>query len=60
MLKELRELRITDRAKMQHIFNLQSKGLLKSYVNDKGYKCYDTDELKNLKLKRVGRPCKVD
>lgn len=58
-LKELRELRLVDRAKMNYIFLLIKEGAIKGYVSAKGYRAYDEDEYEQYKatVKR-GRPLK--
>lgn len=59
MLKELRK--IEKRSKQMHIRNLQYQKLIKKYINEKGYLCYNTDELEEYKSKvHRGRPAKID
>ena len=63
MLKELRKLRAKggkDRSKANYIASLQYRGKIKTYVNAKGYACYDTTEYEEYrKTARVGRPLKL-
>ena len=57
MLKEIRKLKMS---KGKYIRTLQYKGKLKVYLNDKGYVCYDPEELKEHKAhSKKGRPPKV-
>lgn len=61
MIEEIRTLARVDRAKANHIRNLQARNLIKKIVNEQGYMCYDTDELRARKeTVRVGRPPKLD
>lgn len=60
MMKELRKLARTDRAKANYIRALQNRGVLKKHINEKGYVCYDPEELKRHKMTiRWGRPVKI-
>lgn len=48
-----------DKAKANYISKLQSKKILGTYFNERGYVCYDTDELKDYKQHvKKGRPHK--
>lgn len=59
MTREIR--RIIDRAKRNYIYFLVSSGRVKKYVNDKGYMCYDPEDVKQYKKHaRVGRPIKKE
>ena len=57
MIKELRKIQRIDRSKAVYIAQLQREGKLKRIINEKGYVCFDTQELVNYKksVKR-GRP----
>ena len=60
MIKELRKLDKTDRAKSNYIRGLQARGRIKQYFSSKGYVGYDTDELANYKsTAKRGRPAKI-
>lgn len=60
MIRELRKLAKTNRAKANHIRNLQNRGVLTKIVNEDGYACYDTEELKHRqKTVKWGRPVKI-
>lgn len=58
MIAEIRK--IKSRSRAQYIRSLQYRGLIKVHINDIGYVCYDTEELKSYtkNLKR-GRPPKI-
>ena len=59
MIKEIRKLAKTNRAKANYIRQLQNRGRLSKKINDKGYLCYDTEELKNYTQNvKWGRPVK--
>ena len=61
MLKELRILAKTNRAKANHIRALQNRGVIKKHLNEKGYLCYDTEELKKREATiKWGRPPKIN
>lgn len=57
MIAEIRKLK--SRSKQQMIYSLQYRHLIETHINDAGYVCYDTDDLKRYKssVKR-GRPPK--
>lgn len=58
MLKEIRK--ITNRSKANYIRSMQYRGLIPAHINDKGYVCYDTEELKTYqKNNKRGRPPKI-
>lgn len=58
MIAEIRK--IKDRSKANYIRSLQYRNILKVHINDIGYVCYDTEELKNYqKSTKRGRPPKV-
>lgn len=60
MIKELRKLAKIDRAKANHIRNLQNRGLITKIVNEQGYVCYDTEEMKErARTVKWGRPAKI-
>lgn len=57
MLKEIR--RIREKPKATYIYFLMNKGKIPKHINEKGYVCYDTDELKAFqKTHKRGRPPK--
>lgn len=57
MIKEIRKLKT--KKKQTYIHVMQSRGRLHKYINDKGYACYDSDELKAFrKGTHRGRPAK--
>lgn len=59
MLKELRKLDVTNRAKSNYIRALQVRGKLKRYITPQGYLAYETEEFKQYKATaRKGRPLK--
>lgn len=64
MYKELRLMRAkggSERAKANYISSLQHRGVIKTYLNERGYVCYDTEELKEYqKTARRGRPCGIN
>ena len=50
----------TSRSKANYIKSLQYRGLIPAPINDKGYVCYDTEELKTYqKNNKRGRPPKI-
>ena len=58
MLKEIRK--ITSRSRANYIRLLQHRGKIKAHINDKGYMCYDPEELKTFqKTTKKGRPPKI-
>lgn len=58
MIKEIR--RIESRSKANYIRFLQYRGKIPTHINDKGYVCYDTNELKDFqKNNKRGRPPKI-
>ena len=60
MIRELRKLAKSDRAKANYIRALQNRGVIKKMTNEKGYLCYDTEELRNYQTTvRWGRPAKI-
>lgn len=60
MIKELRKLDKTDRAKSNYIRGLQARGRIKQIISLKGYVCYDTEELAKFKASaKRGRPPKI-
>lgn len=60
MIKEIRRIGRQNIAKEKYIRYLQNRGKLKKIVNEDGYLCYDTEELKNYKESvRIGRPPKM-
>ena len=60
MIKELRKLDKTDRAKSNYIRGLQARGRIKQIINKQGYVCYDTEELAKYKASaKWGRPPKI-
>ena len=60
-IRELRNLAKVDRAKANYIRALQNRGVIKKIVNEKGYVCYDSTELRLYqKNVRWGRPVKID
>ena len=57
MLKEIR--RIKEKSKANYIRDLQYKKKIQTYLSDKGYVCYDTEELALWKKTcKKGRPTK--
>jgi hypothetical protein len=59
MLREIR--RIEKKGKAGYIRNLQYAGLVGKYINDRGYVCYDPQEVKEfLKGRKIGRPPKIN
>ena len=55
MLRQIR--RIKNKTRIIRIRQLQTRGLIQRYFNEKGYVCYDTDELKHYdKICKRGRP----
>lgn len=61
MIKELRKLEKTNRAKAVYIRSLQAKGAIKKIPSPLGYMCYDTEEYTKYKATiKHGRPCKFD
>jgi hypothetical protein len=59
MLKEIRKMR--KRSTAVYIYKLQERGLIGKYVNEKGYVCYDPQELKKYKSNsKIGRPPKKE
>lgn len=59
-MRELRKLAKTNRAKANYIRALQNRGVIKKLVNEKGYVCYDPEELRNYQATvRWGRPAKI-
>lgn len=60
-IRELRNLAKIDRAKANYIRALQNRGVIKKIINEKGYVCYDSTELRLYqKNVRWGRPAKID
>ena len=60
MIKELRMLDKENRPKSNYIRCLQNKGKIKQIINEKGYVCYDEDELeKYYSNVKMGRPPKL-
>ena len=60
MIRELRKLAKTNRAKANYIRALQNRGVLPKHTNELGYACYDTEELKHYKKTvKWGRPMKL-
>lgn len=60
MIKELRMLDKENRPKSNYIRCLQNKGKIKQIINDKGYVCFDEDELeKYYSNVKIGRPPKI-
>jgi hypothetical protein len=58
MLREIRN--IKPRSKQVFIYYLANGGKIKKHVNEKGYVCYDTEELKEYhKNAKRGRPAKI-
>lgn len=64
MFKELKGMRKKggkDLSKANYISGLQYKGLIKTYINDGGFVCYDTEELKQYQASvHRGRPYKKE
>lgn len=59
-MRELRKLAKTNRAKANYIRALQNRGVITKLVNEKGYVCYDTEELRKYQATvRWGRPAKI-
>lgn len=59
MIKEIRK--IKNRSLQNYVRKLYDRGYITKIINDKGYICYDTDELKAHKATaRVGRPPKKE
>lgn len=59
MIKEIRK--IKRRGLQNYVRKLYDRGYITKIINDKGYICYDTDELKKYKATaRVGRPPKKE
>lgn len=57
MIKELRMLDKENRAKSCYIRTLQHNGKIKKIVNEKGYLCYDEEELERYYSNvKIGRP----
>ena len=57
MLQKIAE--IKDRPLRVYIYYLVSRGKIKKYADEKGYMCYNTDELANYKENvKIGRPIK--
>lgn len=60
MLKEVRKIYKTDVSKSKYIRYLMHTGRINAYVNEKGYACYDTEELKKYyNSVKLGRPIKI-
>lgn len=58
MLKEIRK--IEKRSKANYIRFLQYSGKIPAHINEKGYICYDPQELKEFKkTHKRGRPPKI-
>lgn len=58
MLREIRKLK--KRGKQIYIRTLQYKGKIPTHINESGYVCYDTEELKTFqKNNKRGRPPKI-
>lgn len=58
MLKEIRKL--DKRSKANYIRGLQYRGRIKTHLNERGYICYDPEELKIFqKNAKRGRPPKL-
>jgi len=59
-LVEFRKMRAKggrDKALANYIATLQYRGILKKYVNEKGYLCYDSKEFADYKkTAKIGRP----
>ena len=60
MIKELRVFSKENIAKAKYIRSLQNNGKIKKIINDKGYVCFDEDELeKYYSNVKIGRPPKI-
>lgn len=60
MIKEIRRIGRQNIAKERYIRYLQNRWKLKKIVNEDGYLCYDTEELKKYKENvKLGRPPKM-
>lgn len=58
MLKEIRK--IKEKPKRTYIYFLVNENKIPKHINEKGYVCYDTDELKAFKkTHKKGRPPKI-
>lgn len=58
MLREIR--RIKEEGKKKYIYCLLNNGKLPKHINDKGYVCYNPEELKMFqKTHKRGRPPKI-
>lgn len=58
MIKEIR--RIKEKGKQKYIYHLINEGKLPKHINDKGYVCYEPEELKKFqKNNKRGRPPKI-
>ena len=58
MIKEVRE---EKKSKSHYIYALMNRKVLKKIVNERGYLCYDTEELAIFQSKnKVGRPVKMN
>ena len=58
MLKEIRK--ITSRSRANYIRFLQYRNKIPTHINDKGYICYNPEELKTFqKNNKRGRPPKI-
>ena len=55
MLKRLNDLRLENNKLYRRIAMRQTKGTMGYFVDNEGYVCYDTEELKNWKPKKAGR-----
>lgn len=61
MIKELRKLDKTNHTKANRVRNLQARGCISKILNEKGYCCYDTEELKKYEAtSKIGRPVKIN
>ena len=59
MLKEIRKIR--EKCRQVYLYRLVSNGKLPKHIDEKGYVCYDTEELKTFqKTHRKGRPPKIN
>ena len=59
MLMELRKVAKRNKKKAAYIRQMQYRGLIRKYINEKGYVCYDVDEYKQFrKTRKMGRPIK--
>lgn len=60
MLKEIR--RIKSATRRRYIYILQYRKIIGSYINERGFKCYDTNELKQYASTKPhkGRPNKIE